>query len=81
MIIVGSEDDTVYALQASDGTERWRYRTRSRIEWGPKLENGIVYAASADGSLFALDARLGRLLWRTNLGGQIGPRGEAGTIA
>ena len=80
MMYARSEDDKVYAV-ASDGTLMWCFRTREAIEGSPALANGVVYAACADGSLYALDARMGRLLWRTNPDGRIGPRSEAGTIA
>jgi outer membrane protein assembly factor BamB len=67
-------DETVYlptraalvALDATDGTERWRYATDadgSDLFRSPAVHDGTVYVTS-DPGLFALDASDGTELWR-----------------
>jgi eukaryotic-like serine/threonine-protein kinase len=38
----------------------------------PLASGGVIYVTSADGRLYALDARRGTALWSVKLGGQLG---------
>lgn len=69
-VYVGSEDGSLYALDARTGTVRWRHRTRSRITAAPAVADGMVFTGGQGGSVCALDARTGRLQWRRELGGE-----------
>jgi hypothetical protein len=55
-VYVGSTDQNVYALDATEGTERWRFRTGYWVGGGPAVADGAVYACSADQNVYALDA-------------------------
>jgi outer membrane protein assembly factor BamB len=50
-IIFGGMDRTVYALNAANGEERWRYVTKRRIEGGAVIVGDKVYVPSTDSSL------------------------------
>ena len=50
---------------------RWKAHTGAIAYSSPVVEDGIVYAASTDHSLYALDAATGRSLWSAVTGGQI----------
>ena len=52
----------VYAIDAT-GLQRWTYGIGDGVS-SPTLGNGVVYAGSMDGKLYALDARNGALLWK-----------------
>ncbi|WP_158853957.1 PQQ-binding-like beta-propeller repeat protein [Halorhabdus sp. CUG00001] len=62
-VFVGSWDNNVFALDAGDGTEQWRFEA---IDWqsammagvtsSPTVVNGTVFIGSGDGNLYALAA-------------------------
>jgi alcohol dehydrogenase (cytochrome c) len=66
-------EDTYSAIRAIDpktGEKKWDYRMAM-----PRTDAGVLTTASdvlfsggADGNFYALDARDGKLLWRTNIG-------------
>jgi outer membrane protein assembly factor BamB len=45
----------------------WRFRGDGYLQSSPLVVNRTVYAGSATGRLYALDARTGRLRWKTHL--------------
>jgi alcohol dehydrogenase (cytochrome c) len=66
-------DDAYSAVRAIDpktGEKKWDYKQSA-----PTTESGIMttasnvlFSGSRDGEFYALDARDGKLLWKTNLG-------------
>jgi len=67
----------VYAVDATNGRRLWSYDPHVPGAWarvaccdvvnrGVAISKGIVYAASLDGFLIALDARTGRELWQAD---------------
>jgi outer membrane protein assembly factor BamB len=47
VVYVGSEDDNVYALEASTGALLWNYNTGANIFYAsPTVANGVVYSGS-----------------------------------
>ncbi|MDX2827942.1 PQQ-binding-like beta-propeller repeat protein, partial [Streptomyces ipomoeae] len=62
---------TVYALDATDGRDRWRIATESRASIEPVLvAAGHVHVGSGKG-LYTLDAVTGTPKWRFQAGGEI----------
>ncbi|MET9845736.1 PQQ-binding-like beta-propeller repeat protein [Streptomyces ossamyceticus] len=62
---------TVYALDATDGRDRWRIATESRTSVEPVLvAAGHVHVGSGKG-LYTLDAVTGTPKWRFQAGGEI----------
>ncbi|MFB6228587.1 MAG: PQQ-binding-like beta-propeller repeat protein, partial [Halobacteriales archaeon] len=53
----------LYALNATDGTERWNHTMSNEINGGVAYANGLVYAASHGGDFVALDAATGNVVW------------------
>jgi PKD repeat protein len=60
---IGSDDDTVYALNEETGVEIWSYPSGGRILSSPAVGDGVVYVGSYDRNLYALDKDTGTLLW------------------
>jgi outer membrane protein assembly factor BamB len=60
----GAGDGRVYAVDATNGAEKWHYQTEGRVRSTPAVANGVVYAGSMDGTMYALDAATGALRWR-----------------
>ncbi|MBA2947124.1 outer membrane protein assembly factor BamB family protein [Streptomyces himalayensis] len=62
---------TVYALDATDGRDRWRIATESRSSVDPVLvADGHVHVGSGKG-LYTLDAVTGTPKWRFQAGGDV----------
>ena len=67
---------------------RWTFTADDRITSTPTVVGGIAYFGTFAGSVYAVDAERGRLLWRRNLGSNPagikpygGPRGVLGSVA
>lgn len=64
LIVIGSGDGNVYALDADSGNERWRLETGGRVRATPAVAGGVVSVGSADGVLYAVDLETGDVKWR-----------------
>jgi outer membrane protein assembly factor BamB len=54
VVYVGSNDYSVYALNAKTGAKLWSYRTGSYVGFSsPAVANGMVYVGSLDGKVYA----------------------------
>ncbi len=80
VLLVGSYDHNVYALDAATGTELWSFTTGGGVYRAPLIwhdgEEVWVFATASDRLVYGLDARLGRrrwihsvASWRPTLGG------------
>lgn len=49
-------------------SERWQFKTKNGIEGTPVVAGGVVYAASADKHLYAIDLKTGKEKWKSLLG-------------
>lgn len=68
-IYFGAYDGYVYALNASDGSQRWRVNTGDRIIGGLALtEDNRLYAASTTGAVYLLDPDKGSEVNRFDAG-------------
>ncbi len=71
-VFVGTNDSTFIAMDATNGTELWRFGESEEAIWGqPAYQNGTVYITSVDGMVFALDANSGEKKWEYELEGAI----------
>ncbi len=71
MILVGSYDYTMYAINILDGTVRWQYPAKALIKSSPMVFNERVYFGSHEKFLFCIDPITGDLLWKQNINGLI----------
>ncbi len=71
IVVVGSADYNVYALDANTGWAVWKTRTQKPVVSSPALTDKAVFIGSADGSLYSLDLRSGKLLWKFDTGDQV----------
>lgn len=66
----GSENQgAISAIDATTGSERWRFPTEHAAGTTPAVAHGIVYAGDTGGVFYALDAGTGQELWRSDLQG------------
>jgi outer membrane protein assembly factor BamB len=61
-LIVGTRDGTLRSV--GEQGEAWSFTTHGPFEAGPTVQDGVVYAACADGTLSALEVKTGKLLWQ-----------------
>ncbi len=64
-------DYLIQALRGYDGTPLWSYRVEGRLAGAPVIGDGVVYASVAEGTIYALQASDGTLLWRSTI--DLGP--------
>ncbi|MGQ9662818.1 MAG: outer membrane protein assembly factor BamB family protein, partial [Kiritimatiellia bacterium] len=65
-IVYTTEPQThrVIACDAARGHLLWQFVADGRTEWSPALHKGLCLFSTAAGSVYALDARNGKLVWR-----------------
>ena len=82
VVYVGSADHNVYAVTKATATspaciasgftadqcDLWQFATGSYIYFSPSVADGVVYAGSDDGNLYALNAVTGMDLWQFTAG-------------
>lgn len=70
-VFAGSADGYLYAL-GLNGSLRWKFATGHAI-WGAPVSDGkVLYVASMDHYIYAIDPQSGNLIWKTeDLGGQL----------
>jgi len=71
MLLVGSFDGRIYALDAATGRPRWQYETGGAVYATPFVSEDTVYVGSMDHYLYALDLRTGRRRWRYDAGSPV----------
>lgn len=58
------DDPTLYAVDASEGTETWRYETDAAIETPPAVAEATVFVVDETSTILAIDASTGDERWR-----------------
>lgn len=71
LVLLGSNDNFLYALDASDGSQRWTFETGFDVSSTPTVVDGIAYFGSGDEALYALSASDGTEQGRVTPGGEI----------
>jgi polyvinyl alcohol dehydrogenase (cytochrome) len=70
-VFVGSQNGTVYALDANSGCIHWFFSAdggvRTAISVGPRHGGAAVYFGDTSAKAYALDAGTGALLWKTRV--------------
>jgi outer membrane protein assembly factor BamB len=64
-IYFGTEDGTLYCLDADTGRQLWTYHASGAIKGSPSYSDGKLYFGNYGGDVQALRASDGRLLWKS----------------
>jgi|SRR5579884_33192 len=64
IVYVGSGDHNVYAIDAANGTLRWKFATGNVVHASPAVWDDTVYIGSWDRYFYALDAHSGAVRWK-----------------
>ncbi|MCJ7509598.1 MAG: PQQ-binding-like beta-propeller repeat protein [Dehalococcoidia bacterium] len=59
VVYIGSDDNSLYALEAATGEQLWRFETGFWVRSRPAVVDGVIYLGSVDGYVYALDATRG----------------------
>lgn len=67
-VYFGTDNGYVYALAKQDGSERWKFKVGLRAKGQYAISdlfcvNSVLYFASKNGNVFALDATTGKVVW------------------
>ncbi len=71
LLIIGSSDHFLYALDLETGKAAWKTDLGDRILSKPLIDSGRIYVGNASGYFFCLDASTGSIQWRFQGGGLI----------
>ena len=63
LVLLGTTDGEVVALDAGDGSHRWTTRLGSEVLAVPSTGEGLVYTQTIDGRLVALSVDTGQIAW------------------
>jgi outer membrane protein assembly factor BamB len=91
LVLIGSRDKHLHAIDRQSGAGVWKFSTGGRVESSPIVFTDGVVFGSTDGRLYAADLEKGTERWRLELGeslvaspafgaGQIVIGGEKGTV-
>jgi outer membrane protein assembly factor BamB len=71
LVYAGAADGNLYAI-GLDGSLRWKFATGHAIWGAPATDGKVLYVASMDHHIYALDPQSGDQIWQTDdLGGQL----------
>jgi len=69
-LFFGTEDGTLYALDARSGKQDWTYRAGGAIKGSPTLsDDGVLYFGAYGGTVHAVRARDGKRIWSKSAAG------------
>ena len=68
LVVFGSGDGNLYALDAATGRERWRADLHGAVASTPAIADGVVFATSRERGVTAVDLATGKLRWRFETG-------------
>jgi FOG: WD40-like repeat len=67
-VFFGSGDSSVYALDATTGSLKWKFKTGDVVHASPAYADGTLFTGSWDTYFYALDAETGKEKWRFKTG-------------
>jgi outer membrane protein assembly factor BamB len=71
LLLIGSSDGILYALDRKNGDLRWEFATADRIWSTPTAVDDVAYFGSLDHGVYAVSVADGKLLWRFPADGAI----------
>jgi outer membrane protein assembly factor BamB len=68
LVLIGSRDKHLHAINRQTGESVWKFKTGGRVEGSPIVFNDGVLFGSTDGRLYAASLDTGTELWQLDLG-------------
>ena len=69
-VYTGSNDGTVYAINAQTGCLYWRFQAKALVRDAVLIDGGRSYFGDLESNFYALDAGNGKLIWQRKLDSQ-----------
>ncbi len=63
LVLVGTDDGIVHALNQDDGSTAWEVQLDSEILASPVVDKNVIVARSGDGKVYGLNTFDGEILW------------------
>ncbi|WP_160711182.1 PQQ-binding-like beta-propeller repeat protein [Chitinophaga solisilvae] len=70
ILLTGSADSCMYALDKHSGRQLWKFRSGGEITSSVACDSTALYFLSTDGYLYALEIQSGRVLWKFRTRGE-----------
>jgi outer membrane protein assembly factor BamB len=70
-VFFGSQNQDVYSVDATTGTEKWHFETGKIVFSSPAVSDGVVYVGSHDSNLYALNESSGKERWRAKTDAEV----------
>jgi outer membrane protein assembly factor BamB len=70
-VFFGSQNQDVYSVDATTGTEKWHFETGKIVFSSPAVADGVVYVGSHDNNLYALNESSGKERWRAKTDAEV----------
>ncbi|RKY19979.1 MAG: hypothetical protein DRP62_08875, partial [Planctomycetota bacterium] len=71
VVYFGANDNRLYAVNATTGTEMWNYTTGDSVRSSPAVAGDMVIFGSDDGFIYALRTEDGSRVWRYQTSGAV----------
>jgi hypothetical protein len=68
VVVVGSSDGNLYALDANTGHEKWKFTADSAVASSASVSGGLVFFSSYKGIFYAVTFHDGKLAWKAQFG-------------
>jgi len=69
LVLAGTGDGKLYALDLDDGTVRWDFPTQGRVRSAPTVVDNNAYLGSGDGVIYGISLESGKEVWRFETAG------------
>ncbi len=70
-LFIGSYDNNLYALDASNGDFLWKFPTEGGIVTRPAVTQDLIFIGSEDSNLYAIYSKTGKLAWNHQVDGPV----------
>jgi outer membrane protein assembly factor BamB len=71
LVIVGSQDSIVYAINRENGKQAWSFKTGGKVDSSPVIAGDRIYVGSVDKCLYVIDLEKGTQIQKIKLDGKI----------
>lgn len=75
-LVIRKDGESLAAVDAARGTERWRTGLDGRVLTPPVVDDGRVYVVTGSSEQWCLDAQTGERIWHVDIGAAIRERAD-----
>ncbi|WP_342541954.1 PQQ-binding-like beta-propeller repeat protein [Paenisporosarcina sp. FSL H8-0542] len=64
----GTDQNAIHAVDLETGLKKWEVKADAQVQASPAVADGVVYANSIRGTLYAMNAKTGERIWEKSVG-------------